>query len=131
MKEINNLLLSTDWSTLSTKDVNKSFAAFQDRIEDCMNAISPLKTITILKHKIWHEPWITKGISNSMNYCMHLYKKCLKVDASSESEIRYKNYRNCLTKIKRKARMDYYTTEMLCLKIQHEKIMATNQQCHQ
>ena len=75
MKEINNLLLSTDWSTLNTTDVNKSFTELQNRIDDCMNAITPLKTITIPRHKVWCEPWITKGISNSMNNCTHLYKK--------------------------------------------------------
>ena len=41
-----------------------------------------------------------KGDIQSMNHCTHLYKKSLKNDANPETEIRYKNYRNCLTKIK-------------------------------
>ena len=41
MKEINKLLLLTDWSTLSIQDINKSFSELQDRIEECMNAITP------------------------------------------------------------------------------------------
>ena len=75
MNEINNLLLSTDWTTLKTLDINKSFSKLQNRIEECMNAISPLRTIKIPMHKAWREPWITKGLSNSMNHCTHLYKK--------------------------------------------------------
>ena len=75
MKEINNLLLSTDWSTLNTTDINKSFTELQNRIDYCMNAITPLKTVTIPSHKAWREPWITKGLSKSMNKCTLLYKK--------------------------------------------------------
>ena len=74
MNEINKLLLQTDWSTLNIQDVNKAFTELQDRIEECMNTIAPLKTIKIPMHKAWHEPWITKGISNSMKHCIRLYK---------------------------------------------------------
>ena len=116
MIEINKLLLSTNWSTLNTPDVNKSFTELKDRIEECMNAIAPLKTIKIPMHKVWHEPWITKGISNSMNHCTHLYKKSLKCDAKPDIEIKYKNYRNCFTKIKRKAKAEYYTNRCYALK---------------
>ena len=111
MKEINKLLSTTDWSTLNSKDVNIAFTELQERIDNCMNAITPLKTIIIPKHKVLHEPWVTKGLSKSMNKCTPLYKKSLKADASSITEIRYKNYRNCLTKIKQKARIDYYTNK--------------------
>ena len=47
MNEINKLLLQTDWSTLNIQDVNKAFTELQDRIEECMNTIAPLKTIKI------------------------------------------------------------------------------------
>ena len=52
MNEINNLLLSTNWSTLNTPDINKSFSELQNRIEECMDAITPLKTIKIPRHKV-------------------------------------------------------------------------------
>ena len=81
-----------------------------------------LKTIKIPMHKAWREPWITKGISNSMKHCTHLYKKSLKKDVSTESEIRYKNYRNCLTKIKRKAKTDYYINRCYALKSNTKKL---------
>ena len=122
MKEINKLLLQTDWSTLSTQDVNKSFSELQDRIEECMNAIAPLKTIKIPMHKAWHEPWITKGISNSMKHCTRLYKNSLKKDAIYENVSQYKNYRNCLTKIKRKAQTNYYINRCYALKSNMKKL---------
>ena len=87
-----------------------------------MNAIAPLKTIKIPMHKAWHEPWITKGISNSMKHCTRLYKKSLKKDATHENESRYKNYRNCLTKIKRKAKSNYYINRCYALKSNMKKL---------
>ena len=122
MNEINKLLLQTDWSTLSTNDVNKSFSELQDRIEECMNAIAPLKTIKIPMHKAWHEPWITKGISNSMKHCTRLYKNSLKKNVTYENVIRYKNYRNCLTTIKRKAKTNYYINRCYALKSNMKKL---------
>ena len=122
MKEINNLLLSTDWATLNTKDVNISFTELQNRIDYYMNAITPLKTVIIPSHKAWCEPWITKGLSKSMNKCTLLYKKSLRSDATSSAEAKYKNYRNCLTKIKCKARMDYYTSKCYALKSNMKKL---------
>ena len=116
MTEINNLLFSTDWTTLKNQDVNKSFSRLQTRIEECMNAVAPLKTMRIPMHKAWREPWVTKGISNSMNHCNHLYKKSLHNNAKHDAENRYKIYRNCLTKIKRIAKTNYYKERCYALK---------------
>ena len=43
-------------------------------------------------------------------------------DATSAAGIKYKNYRNCLTKIKRKVRMDYYTNKCYALKSNMKKL---------
>ena len=98
----------------------------QNRIEYCMNAITPLKTIIIPSHKVWCEPWITKGLSKSMNKYVQLYKQSIQVNALTSIEHKYKSYRNTLTKIKQKARMDYYTNRCIHLKIKHEEIVAIN-----
>ena len=52
-----------------------------------MDKIAPYKYITIPNHKIWKEPWITKGLSNSMNKCTQLYKKTLTKNASQQAYI--------------------------------------------
>ena len=87
-----------------------------------MNAIAPLKTIKIPMHKAWHEPWITKGISNSMKHCIRLYKDSLKKNATDKNVNRYKNYRNCLTQIKRKAKTNYYIKRCYALKSNMKKL---------
>ena len=76
--ELNNLLSVIDWTTLHPSNVNLAFHQFQMKIEESMDKIAPIKCIMIPSHKIWKEPWITKGLSNSMNKCTQLYKKTLK-----------------------------------------------------
>ena len=73
--ELNNLLSVIDWTTLHPSNANLAFNQFQMKIEESMDKIAPIKHITIPSHKIWKEPRITKGLSNSMNKCTQLYKK--------------------------------------------------------
>ena len=53
IQEINNMLLTTNWSTLNNKDVNITFNELQERIDFCMNTIAPLKIVKISRHRIW------------------------------------------------------------------------------
>ena len=76
--ELNNMLLSIDWTILHQTDVNLAFNQLQTMIEDCLDKIAPIKHVTIPSHRIWKEPWITKGLSKSMNKCTQLYKDSLK-----------------------------------------------------
>ena len=116
MKELNHMLLTTDWTTLNKMDVNLAFHEFQNKIESYLNIVAPLRHSVIPEHKIWKEPWITKGLSNSINKCNYLYKKFLKLGSSKSNEEKYKKNRNCLTKIKCIARVKYYTQRCYTLK---------------
>ena len=108
MAIISNELLSIDLSNLNRKNVNIALDDFQQTIENCLDTIAPLKLIKIPTHKVWHEPWISKGISNSMDKCIKLYKQCIK-KMQHKIKKKYKLYRNCLTIIKRKVKVNYYT----------------------
>ena len=57
-----------------------------------------------------------------MNKCNTLYKKYLKSSSSNRDEENYKRYRNCLTKIKRNARVKYYTHQCYTLKSNMSKL---------
>ena len=100
IRQINNLLLMTDWSNLHKSDVNIDFSELQNRIDNCINAVTPVKHVTISNHNIWREPWITKGLSKFMDKCAQLYKLSIKNISSQICIDKYKSYRNCLTKIK-------------------------------
>ena len=87
-----------------------------------MDTLAPLKPKKIPNHIIWLEQWITKGISKSMSKCVHLYKQSIKINALPDKEKKYKLYRNCLIKIKRKAKVDYYTKQCYALKSDTKKL---------
>ena len=86
LKILNKELLSIDWMQLNNSNMNIALEEFQYRIENCLDTIAPLKLKKIPLHKIWREQWITKGISNSMRKCIHLYKQSIKIDASPDKE---------------------------------------------
>ena len=100
--------MTTEWSQLHSTDVNKAFQEFQNKLHYCLDKIAPIKRQIIPSHKIWHEPWITKGLARSMDKCQQLYKITPRKHHTPHDEIKYKNYRNRLTKIKRNVKTEYY-----------------------
>ena len=108
ISNIKNLLHNTDWSVLDRNNVNITFKEFHTILEKNLDLVAPIKNNRIPCHKIWQEPWITTGLSRSMNKCTQLYKKSIKCSATPTDNVKYKTYRNVLTKIKRKAKEDYY-----------------------
>ena len=87
-----------------------------------LDLVAPIKNNRIPCHKIWQEPWITTGLSRSMNKCTQLYKKSIKCSATPTDNVKYKTYRNALTKIKRKAKEDYYNKRCYDLKSNTKKL---------
>ena len=91
-------------------------------MEGCLDAIAPIKRVTIANHKLWKEAWLSKGLTKSMDKCLYLYKKTITTDAKDEDVKKYKSYRNCLTKIKRKACTEYYIKQCYNLKSNMKKL---------
>ena len=60
---INKELLTVDWTYLNNTDMNIALEEFQNKIENTLDTMAPLKSKKIPIHKIWQEQWITKGIS--------------------------------------------------------------------
>ena len=87
-----------------------------------LDLIAPIKTTRIPCHKIWQEPWLTSGIVRSMSKSLKLYKKTIKHKATLKDIEKYKTYRNALTKIKRKAKEDYYIKQCYSLKSNTKKL---------
>ena len=83
-------------------------------MEESMDKIAPIKHVIIPSHKIWKEPWITKGLSKLMSTCTQLYRNSLKNNASLEIRNKYRSYRKCLTKLKCTAKVNYYINKCYC-----------------
>ena len=84
--------------------------------------MAPIKHVTISNHKIWREPWITKSLSKSMDKCAQLYKQTIKHSSNQKCIDKYKSYQNCLTKIKCKAKINYYFQHCYTLKSNMRKL---------
>ena len=82
--------------------VNELFDRFHDKLLELMDNYVPICTRTVHEKKYRREPWLTNGISMCISKSKKLYKKSIVNEASEQDVIRYKNYRNCLNRLKRK-----------------------------
>ena len=92
IRNINHLMTQENWTNLDNENVNIAFQQFQDKFNYILDKIAPTKNIKIPGHKIWHDPWITKGISKSMNKCLKLYKNSVKTGSTIDTILHYKKY---------------------------------------
>ena len=77
-------------------------------MQEILNTETPIKTIKIKPSKVLKEPWMSSGLLRSIKKQKQLYKKTLIKNASVRDQIRYKEYRNKLSQILRRAKEEYY-----------------------
>ena len=68
----------------------------------------PINTRTISKRNFRKEPWITNGLLISSHKQQILYQASLRKNSPNSSTTKYRNYRNLLTKLKCKCKLNYY-----------------------
>ena len=93
-------------NVLQETDADRAYEIFLQRLLFYYNKNIPLvKPKHLIKNK---QPWITKGIGNSIKTRNKLYKKALR--SKNEQEIcRYRKYRNILTSVIRLSRKLHYS----------------------
>ena len=104
--------LNIDWPAFfqATSDVNDGFDKFHRTINESIENRCPTKKIKISSKKIIKEPWLTKGIINSSKKQLCLYKQSL-TKRSEVDCVRYKQYQDCLKKIKRDCKRLYFSQQ--------------------
>ena len=90
---------------LNTNDCNTATNEYIKVIKDAFNQSFPLTKLSRTRAK--DKKWITKGLRKSCNMKMKLYKKFLK-HPTNENKIKFKKYRNILTKLCKKAQENYF-----------------------
>ena len=70
------------------------------------------KVRIIIKAKTIQNPWITESITKSSKKKQKLYERFLK-NRTPQNEQKYKNYKNLLETIKKKAKKIYYSNKLL------------------
>ena len=97
---------------LHQNDVNSAFNELHDKILNIVDKNAPEKTLRnkIEKHV---ELWIMKGIKNSIRKQRKLYYELNKVNVATCKHENYKKYKNCLQKLIRKSKRDYFSQQCI------------------
>ena len=82
----------------------------------------------ISSRKCRKEPWLTNGLCKSISKCKQMYKLSICKNSNEGVIEKYKNYRNCLNKLKRHVKLSYY--QMLCLTLKNNTKSMGNNKCH-
>ena len=118
---IRNKLDNVDWMYLNELDVNDAFESFHKKLTNTIDEVCPQKEFRIRQDKLVRDPWITKGLQNSLRKQKSLYKEQLKSN-NPVSTNRYKNYRNLLKRILRHSKIAYFTGKCLEYKQNSKKL---------
>ena len=93
--------------------VNDRFSRFHNKISDMIDAHVPLRLCKVNPKKLRKEPWLTNGLCTSISKCKQLYKLSICKNSPDSAIEKYKNYRNCLNKLKRHA------NQTLCINLKN------------
>ena len=115
------MLASVDWTCLNDKNVNEAFEYFHSTLVGTMDVHCPKKEYSISQDKIIRDPWITKGLINSIKKQKKLYLKQLH-STDPDSVSRYITYRNVLKKLLRQSKLRYFNTKCLEYKQNSKKL---------
>ena len=107
-------LSEVDWNQVIIplrNDVNLSFDRFYDTINSLLDESAPLKRIRVRDLPNPGNPWITKGLINSMRIRNKLHKSFLAAKNPESKSFyleRFKKYRNTITTLSRISISNYY-----------------------
>ena len=118
---IKRKLDSVDWMYLEDLDVNEAFESFHEKLTNTIDEVCPQKEFRIRQDKLIRDPWITKGLQNSLRRQKHLYKEQLRSN-DPVSTNRYKSYRNLLKKLLRQSKIAYFTAKCIEYKQNSKKL---------
>ena len=107
IQQLNDTLTQTDWTYLEHLDANEGFTKFHEALTVALDNVCPKKEYLIRQDKIVRDPWITKGLSNSLKKQKRLYKEQLH-SSNTELANRYKKYRNTLKRVLRFSKLHYF-----------------------
>ena len=96
--------------TNTTASADDQFTKFHSQLCEEINHFLPIRTQKIPHRRRRQEPWVTSGLLISMKKCKNLYKQHAKDRCNIPKWQKYTTYNQELKRIKRKAKINYYTT---------------------
>ena len=110
-----------DWNCLDIMNVNEAFDCFHSTLTSIIDKHCPKREFSISYGKITRDPWITKGLSNSIRRQKKLYQ--LQLHTSDPDDIsRYISYRNTLKKLLRRSKLSYFNKKCIEYKQNSRKL---------
>ena len=96
-------------STIASCDsLDTVFGKLHKKMISVIDSVAPLETYVPNKRMYQKEPWLPASILRNIKYQRKLYIKTLSTTATQADLVKYKNYRNTLTKLKRYCKCKYY-----------------------
>ena len=92
--------------------IDEVCSTFINEFSNIVNSHAPMKKMSKKKSKQKTKPWLTKGIMKSITTKNKLFAKCYKKN-NTDLIAKYKIYLNKLTTIKRLAKEQYYTSQLI------------------
>jgi len=96
-----------NWESVYVNDANEAYSSFLNIYLKLYETNCPLKMY--IEKKREQKPWMTKGLLNACKKKNTLYRVFLK-QRTEKAEIKYKAYKNKLTKILRLRKETYYSS---------------------
>ena len=110
MQQIKSALTQSDIASISVSemDINLAFEKIHTLIIDTVDHIAPYEEYTPSKHRYHRQAWLPFNLFKSLNRQKTLYKRSILSTATESDCLKYKNYRNTLTRLKRWCKWKYY-----------------------
>ena len=113
IKEIKERLYKIDWIGLLNKKMsNENFNMFCKKVKDTMDLFHQKKSVRISYKRKFVEPWMSHAIEKSSKWKMVLHKVSFKANATEKDIQDYKIYRNEYNRLKRTARINWYSKKI-------------------
>ena len=112
---------SVNWTYINTMSVNEAFDSFHSTLLETIQTFCPKKEYCISHDKIIRDPWITKGLMNSIKRPKKLYLKQMH-SSDLVSTNKSKTYQDVLKKLLRHSKLTYFNAKCLEYKQNSKKL---------
>ena len=106
---IHNHLANTDWSYLDTLSLNEAWDNFHRTLNNTIDQFAPLKSIRLSHKHIIRQPWMSAGLLKSSRTLDKFYRKQIGKAHEHPAYIKFKQFRNIYSGLKRQHKRKYYT----------------------
>jgi hypothetical protein len=101
-------LKAINWDYLKDLSVNEAWNTFHSKINEVIETLTPLKSVTIPHNRIIRQPWMSTGLLQSSRTSNKLYTKSIGKPKTHKHYIEFINYRNQYNKLKRHMKQKHY-----------------------